>query len=152
MSSTLTLSNVHCAGIYTFDVELQVTEAEASMGLTSLVSRVRLKTLEVVYEASYYADGQRCESAFERSEVTPELGSALQLLKNLPDPPPPDSRTVVVEAVFAAQAELLRAREPHDRQLLVNYVSSALQVHPRVFEPTLELLERQASHDSDGPK
>jgi len=147
MSSILTLSNVDFGGTYTLDIELSVTEAEADFGATTLPLQVRFKTLEAVYEAAFYADGHRCEREFERSALPPELGAALRRLKSLPDPPPPDARGIVVEAVLAAQASLLQARSRHAAEPLVTYAAALLQVNPRVFASTLELLERQESYE-----
>ena len=151
MSSVLEVSNLSYAGTYSFDVELTVTEARTDVGAISLPLRVKLKALEVVYEPAFYADQMRCASAFDRAAISPNVRRVLQLVKSLPDPPPPDSRHVIVEAVLALQAELLALpeRDHHATKSLVHYVSSILQVHPSTFEASLDLLERRRSYHAE---
>ena len=51
--------------------------------------RVKLKTLEVAYQPEFYADQTRCSSKFDRALIGPVLKQKLELVKGLPDPPPP---------------------------------------------------------------
>jgi hypothetical protein len=105
--STLTLTNRSSHGDYRLDIQVEADETAVPTGAVTAKQSLTLRTRTVVYGGSYGADQERCEKAFEHAIAgRVRVQESLNLLLTLPDPPPPDYLTKVLEAVAHIQEEI----------------------------------------------
>ena len=133
LSSALTLTSLSVGGSYDLQVTAEVSETAAGEGPASATQSVGFVTRVIMYEPQYYTDQQNCEREFvNKLNHLPRLQQHINILKTLPDPPPPDGMRTVLEQVAAVREEVHRLASTDSRlaHAAARYVASVLNVPP----------------------
>jgi len=134
--SALTLTNRSSHGDYRLDIQVDADEKAVPTGAVTAKQSLTLRTRTVVYGGSYGADQERCEKAFEHAIAgRVRVQESLNLLLTLPDPPPPDYLTKVLEAVAHIQEEIahLAATDHATATKIARYAAIRVGVPAQVF-------------------
>jgi hypothetical protein len=109
LSHRLVLRNVTRDGHVRLDLTVAVTDAALTSDpdTTDITSTV-LDASTVFYEQAYYDDGARCANALTAAVESHSRGlaRAVDLVRTLPDPPPPWVADALVEALASVRAEV----------------------------------------------
>ena len=135
-SSTLTLTSQSQHGDYHVEVQVEADETARPTGAVTTTQGLTLTTRTIKYGGSYDADQQRCEKAFVKATAgLVRVQQDLNLLRTLPDPPPPDYLANVLEAAAQIQQELARlaATDHAAASQIARYAAEQLGVPARVF-------------------
>jgi len=133
LSSALTLTSLSVGGSYDLQVTAEVSETVAGEGPASATQSVGFETRVVIYEPQYYADQENCEKEFvSKLNHLPRLQQHIEILKTLPDPPPPGVMRSILEQVAAVREEVNRLADTDPRlaHAAARYVALVLNVPP----------------------
>jgi hypothetical protein len=135
-SSTLKLISSSLDGAYHVDVQVNADETAVPTGAVTAKQGLTLTTRTVRYRGTYDDDQKRCENVFMHATARlVRVHENLDLLRTLPDPPPPDYLTKVLEAAVHIQEELthLAATDHATASQIAHYAAGQLGVPARVF-------------------
>lgn len=109
-SSALTLTTRSFGGDYNVMVHVDADELAAPQGPVAAQQALRLHTRTIVYGGTYAADRRQCADAFRRgvSGKVRVIQGAVNRIRNLPDPPPPDYLPSIIEAIDRIIDEIAR--------------------------------------------
>jgi hypothetical protein len=136
MSSTLTLTSASMGGDTLLEVEAEADEKAAPTGVVSAKQGLTLRTRTIEYGGSYSADRERCVQAFEGAIADRvRVHQYLNLLRTLPDPPPPGYLPGILEAAAEIRGEIARlaATDPTMASQVAHYAAMVTGVPANVF-------------------
>lgn len=141
LSSELMLENLSYSGRYDLQVEADVTEHYGGSDITSDIRNTVMNASVVAYEQRYYDDRRRCfEIVSTRLKGFQRLQEEINLLKTLPDPPPPGVMQAMLHSAERIRELLLEVAQS-DRQLAIEaarLVAGEIGVQPELFFPTMD--------------
>jgi hypothetical protein len=136
--STLSLTSHSLHGDYSLEVQVEADETAVPSGWVTAKNTMTLRTRTIEYGGSYDADRERCAKAFEGAIAGKvRVQEYLDLLRTLPDPPPPGYLTRVLDAAAHIQGELARlaATDHATASQIAHYAAGQVGVPARVFLP-----------------
>lgn len=141
LTNNLLLTNLSFGGSYDLELSVEVSESVGAADPAIAKQSITFETRAIVYEAQYYIDQAACEKTFTGMlSHVPKLQAQIDIIRTLPDPPPPGAIRQVLEAVEAIRQELTRIANT-DRALASNaarYVAQKLNVPEQlIFAPHL---------------
>jgi len=108
LANRLVINNSSFSGRYTLDIQVSVQDQYGPAGKTGAATNAFVDTAAVVYEQRYYDDQRRCAAVLRKAveSHTRGMAKAMDLVRTLPDPPPPAVVRALLEALGAVRDEL----------------------------------------------
>jgi hypothetical protein len=137
LSNNLQITNTTFEGDYIVDLRVEVKEAKDPAGAPATAeTSVDFSAGSIQYSTPYYMDQAKCEKDFEHAlSVVPKLETHIDVVLNLPNPPPDGYMTRVLEAIegIRVEVEQLAEKDHAEAQRVAQFVGHKLNVPPTMF-------------------
>jgi hypothetical protein len=135
-TSTLTITSRSLHGDYQLDVKVEADESGKPTVPVAAQTTTGFLTRAITYGGNYGSDREKCAKTVQKAIADRvRIQVNFDLLRTLPDPPPPDSLGIILEAVSHIQEELtdLNVSNHAVASEIARYMANELKVAPRVF-------------------